>query len=285
MKTILCCALVLLFTTTSAQNIIKYKNQCEKAYSHFLLKEYANYINAIDEIGKKYPLKGEELYHKAISLSQCNRKDEAVEVLRQAWRTTYIDLSFRCYKYSETSNLLGFSDAQNLRLNEGNDTEDWNRGFTAGDSLIKLMNTLMDIDQNDRELLFSGTDSLTFIRNHKTLAFHDSIAQVRLNEIIEKYNFPGDSICHNHQAASELMLWHATNKTFFEQNNKRLFAQINQGFISPYAYAYWYDRCMIDQDKAPKYFQFSFVPKLSESKIYKNRRKIGMSKYYELLAY
>ncbi len=286
MKLLFLTGMITLTLPFYAQNIIKYKIKCDRAYKCFVKKDYQGYLKEINKIERQYPLKGEELFHKGISLAQLNRKDEAAETIRLSWQITNIDRSFRLYDYYKTDSLLGFTDKQNKRIFEGEETYDWNRGLKFSDSLKLLLNNLMERDQNDRERFFSTSDSLTRIKLVILMNYNDSLSQIHLNEIISKFGFPGDSICHNHQAIGELLLFHAINLTFFNRNQKRLLEQVNSGFISPYAYAYWYDRCMIEQNKKPLYFYFSFIkPDLRKSKLYKNRKKIGMSKYYRLMEY
>lgn len=274
--------LIICSGSSFSQNKIKYKLACDRAYSFFEKKDYQTFIIEIEKVEKKYQLSGEELVHKSIAYGRLNQKQNAIDAMAKSWQTLNIDMSFRLYDMFKIDSLLNFSKEDWSEVKERNKKVAFSRGVRNSDSIKIVLSKRMDMDQLIRELYFSEPDSLKRCDVLVKMKIEDSISQTILSEFILTIGFPGDSICPNNQAIAELILFHATNKVFFERHNKVLLNQIKKGLISPYAYAYWYDRCMMEQSLPPKYFNYYFLPKISTKDIIKNRMKIGMSMYYEI---
>lgn len=222
------------------------------------------------------------MYHYAIALGKLNKKPESINMVLKSWKKMSIDWSFRLYDQWKIDSLLHFEKSDWEFIEREYLKNKPKRGISASDSIVKLLTNRMDIDQLTRDNFFTEPDSIKRISLLNKLHFEDSISQSILSAIIFLYGFPGDTICVGNQGVSELILWHSTSLSFYKKHNDILLKNINKGFISPYAYAYWYDRCMMVQSLPPKYFNYYFLPKISTKEIIKNRRKIGMSMYYEV---
>jgi hypothetical protein len=281
MKTITVIFLLINFNFLG-QKTVKYKRKCDKAYSYFLAGNYSKFINEIEKIERNYRLMGEELVHKSIAYGRLNQKEKAVIEMSKSWNALYIDASFRLYDMFKIDSLLNFTKSDWQIVKDNNKNFDISRGLIYSDSLKKILTERMDLDQFLRESMFSQTDTILRKEIAEKIEFEDSISGLVLSEIIFKHGFPGDSICHLNQSIGELVLYHATSKDFFLKHNLTLKKQIDLGLISPYAYAYWYDRCMMRQNLPTKYFNYYFLPKKSKKSILKYRKKIGMSIYYEI---
>lgn len=272
-------------------NYIKYKNRCEKAYDLAIRdSSYNECIAYLNKLSKKYPILGEEFLLRAYCYKMLGNNDDCALSIKTAYSSLFLDINITFpagIKMLDPSGLIQDFTAEQMAVVEEGYKLFSLRITSLSDSLLYLFEDMNNKDQEVRNLFLEAEkqfeDTSIIVKSVENEMLKVDLENQRiLKDLIAKYGYPGFWLCPQGQGYLNLVFFHSAYEEFYKEMRPILKKELKKGHIGASDYANWEERYYLEFNKT-KYSlpgRKKGMKLLRERKVLKNRRKIGLSKYY-----